>query len=1035
MINLPERVTSVKAMESRQPSSRPGSAPPHAEPISLEQWWQRAIGLADVAVQVRTRGNNLYVLCEAATVPEQRLVRSRAIRALLKTDLAAVLPADAPPIYQVNLYGKTEGEAKPDWVRIIYLSQLQEYARKVEAVRQAAKQSSSGVPLPAIEGPPTAVLAQSNLQAAQQGQPGAIARQLSEFLSQQGISVRASVKALFKDKQELPLRRLVLYCEAAYSPDPTSLIEPIAQRLRDLELTTFRDAVIYGQVQGEAEPEWKLRIDLTPPTQILHEWARWGDVEAILRLANQALVSQQVECSGIVLDMILHLTCWRVKPTGHAQFDIPPQHRVLKPLQELFEQIAPQGIHGLAVYGTVDRFDHPTPQTVAPEPAAWVDRRNLPAAAHPQLANPTESLAKRGDIGAINFLLTRVLNVDLEQKLTTGGLRIQARHRDDLLHVMVDGTVLPTEKATSSLVADCVRSLKITGVNGIRVYGRRAGEKHPRWKDGYDFISRSRVVPEATPEFAASEAYVGDLITQQTGTLTVRPELNADEFRALYRGMVQRLRGVLLGSQIFAPLATSRSISRADASDRLDGAWFQELRLAAVWGTMGILVTLCGDWGLGLVVPPSRAAQPGPRAAAPQELSLSGLNLSKSGNANASFNQNGFTGASGRSVLAQKPIGPLTPTNPIVIGANGKKLFSSPVQPRNQSPAEQFAYNVPQLNEKLALYEQFVAQSGVPDVLIVGSSRSLRGVDPMSLQDGLSAQGYSGRKVFNFGVNGATAQMVDLLVRRLIPADKLPKMILWADGARAFNSGRVDVTYNAISTSPGYAELAQKPNAQPEAAQPLASLGHTSTLMAAQYDAWNRDIHQTLARGSSIYHQRAALVDWMRDGLLTKVLPVPAAMNVDQLAAAASGEDLEAIDVNGFLPLAARFNSTTYYQKFARVTGINDADYAQFQMAGSQSAALKLTADYVKQQGGNLVFVNLPLSDDYLDADRRDREAQFQQFMIQSAATMGFTYRNLTELWKTEHDYFSDPSHLNRYGAYAVSQQLAKDPLVPWGSQ
>jgi hypothetical protein len=89
----------------------------------------------------------------------------------------------------------------------------------------------------------------------------------------------------------------------------------------------------------------------------------------------------------------------------------------------------------------------------------------------------------------------------------------------------------------------------------------------------------------------------------------------------------------------------------------------------------------------------------------------------------------------------------------------------------------------------------------------------------------------------------------------------------------------------------------------------------------------------------------------------------------------------------------------------------------------------------VKQQGGNLVFVNLPLSDDYLDADRRDREAQFQQFMIQSASTMGFTYRNMTELWKTEHDYFSDPSHLNRYGAYAVSQQLAKDPLVPWGSQ
>jgi hypothetical protein len=1006
--------------------------PPSLEPLSLEQWWQRAIGLPDVAVQVRSRGNNLYVLCESAQVPEQRLIRSRAIRSLLKTDLAAVLPADAPPIYQVNLYGKRQGQDKPDWVRVVYLSQLQEYARKVEAVRQAAKQGT-GIPLPSIEGPPTAVLAQSNLQAAQQGQPGAIARQLSEFLSQQGISVRAAVKALFKDKQELPLRRLVLYCEAAYSPDPTALIEPIAQRLRDLELTTFRDAVIYGQVQGEAEPEWKLRIDLTPPTQILQEWARWGDVEAMLRLANQALAPQQIQVSGIVLDMILHVTCWRAQPTGHAQFDIPPQHRVLKPLHELFDQIAPQGVHGLAVYGSVDRFDRPTPQLVAPEPAAWVDRRNLPAAAHPQLANPTESLARRGDVGALNFLLTRVLNADLDRKLTTGGLRVQARHRDDLLHVMVDGTVLPTEKATASLAADCIRSLKINGVNGIRIYGRRAGEKHPRWKDGYDFVSRSRVVPEATPEFAASEAYVGDLITQQTGALTLRPELNGDELRQLLTGVVQRLRGLLLGSQIFAPLSTSRSISRNDAPDRLDVAWFQEMRLAAVWGTMGILVTLCADWGLGLVVPPPRATTAA-RPAAPQELSLSGLSLAKSANASDTFNQNGFTGASGRSVLAQRA-NPAAPQDaPTAIAASGRKLVSSPVQPHNAISAEQFAFNVPQLNQKLAQYEQFVAQSGVPDVLIVGSSRSLRGVDPVALQAGLAAQGYSGRKVFNFGVNGATAQMVDLLLRQLIPADKLPKLILWADGARAFNSGRVDVTYNAIATSPGYAALAQKPDkaAAPEAA--LANLGQTPTLMAAQYDAWNRQIHQLMARGSATYHQRSALVDWMRDGLLTKVVPVPP-VTPDQTAAATGGENLEAIDVNGFLPLAARFNPTTYYQKFARVTGINDADYAQFQLQGAQATALKSTAEYVKQQGGNLVFVNLPLSDDYLDADRREREAEFQQFMIQSAAASGFTYRNLSELWKTEHDYFSDPSHLNRYGAYAVSQQLAKDPLVPWGAE
>ncbi|MBE9028318.1 DUF1574 domain-containing protein [filamentous cyanobacterium LEGE 11480] len=1001
----------------------------------LQQWWQQAISLADVDVRVRVRGNNLYVLCEMQhQPPEQRLIRSRCIRALLKTDITQLLPATAPPIYQVNLYGKAAGQAQPAWVRVIYLSQLQEYARKVDAVRQAARKSN-GIPMPVSEGPTTAVLAQSNLQLAKQGRPEAIARQLSEFLSQQGIAVRATVKALFKDKQELPLRRLVLYCEAAYSPDPASLIEPIAQRLRQLELTTFRDAVVYGQVQGEPEPEWKLRIDLTPPTQILQDWARWGDVEAMVRLANQALAGQQVQVSGIVQDMILHLTCWRSQPTGHVQFDLPPQQRVLKPLQVLFEQLAPQGIHALSVYGAADIYLNPTPQAVAPETVGWRERLDLPAASHPQLAIATAMLARRGDLGAISFSLTRVLNADLERKLTTGGLRLQARHRDDLLHVMVDGTVLPTEKSTASLVADCVRTLKISGVNGVRIYGRRAGEKRPRWKDGYDFTSRARLVPEATPEFAASEAYVGDLITQQSGALLVRPDLSSDELRQLWQKMVQGLRGLLLGTQIFSPLSTARSISRDVERDRIDAAWFQELKLASIWGVIGILVTVCADQGLGVVMPQPQDAPKVVRKAVPQELSLSGLTLAKSASANNSFNRNGFTGASGRSVTANRPNVKLPESKTVAIDQQGKQLLSSPVQPRGQVTSTQYVFNVPQLNNKLALYEQFVAQSGVPDILIIGSSRALRGLDPVALQDGLSAQGYSGRKVFNFGVNGATAQMVDLVVRRLIPIEKLPKLVLWADGARAFNSGRVDVTYNAIATSKSYTELAAKTDQSPAIDPPLVDLSNTSTLLATQYERWNQQIHQTLAQGSATYPRRANLVDWLRDDLLTKVLPIPAAMSAEQLAAVASGEDLEAIDVNGFLPLSARFNPTTYYQKFARVTGINDADYTLFRMQGRQTEALKLTAAYMQQQGHSLVFVNLPLSDDYLDGYRRKHEAKFQQFMVQSAATFGFTYRNLSETWKMERDYFSDPSHLNRYGAYAVSQHLAKDPLMPWGAQ
>ena len=46
----------------------------------------------------------------------------------------------------------------------------------------------------------------------------------------------------------------------------------------------------------------------------------------------------------------------------------------------------------------------------------------------------------------------------------------------------------------------------------MRVYGRRAGNKKPFWQSGTDFKQRQRVVPEATPEFAATSAYVQELL-------------------------------------------------------------------------------------------------------------------------------------------------------------------------------------------------------------------------------------------------------------------------------------------------------------------------------------------------------------------------------------------------------------------------------------------------------------------------------------------------------------------------------------------
>ena len=52
--------------------------------------------------------------------------------------------------------------------------------------------------------------------------------------------------------------------------------------------------------------------------------------------------------------------------------------------------------------------------------------------------------------------------------------------------------------------------------------------------------------------------------------------------------------------------------------------------------------------------------------------------------------------------------------------------------------------------------------------------------------------------------------------------------------------------------------------------------------------------------------------------------------------------------------------------------------------------------------------------------------------MLSLANNPNFIYRDFSQLWLRNNDYFSDPSHLNRFGAYAVSKKLANDPMIPW---
>jgi hypothetical protein len=136
---------------------------------------------------------------------------------------------------------------------------------------------------------------------------------------------------------------------------------------------------------------------------------------------------------------------------------------------------------------------------------------------------------------------------------------------------------------------------------------------------------------------------------------------------------------------------------------------------------------------------------------------------------------------------------------------------------------------------------------------------------------------------------------------------------------------------------------------------------------------------------------------------------------------------------NGFLPLSVRFNPMTYYEKHARVSGDYDADYESFQLAGIQTAAVTNLLEFTRDRQIPVVFINMPLTQEYLDPVRLGYEREFQKYMLSlSLEKEGLSFRDLSQLWPTEIDRFSDPSHLNRYGAHEVSNRLSEDPMIPW---
>jgi hypothetical protein len=259
------------------------------------------------------------------------------------------------------------------------------------------------------------------------------------------------------------------------------------------------------------------------------------------------------------------------------------------------------------------------------------------------------------------------------------------------------------------------------------------------------------------------------------------------------------------------------------------------------------------------------------------------------------------------------------------------------------------------IDEKLALYAAHVAAEGAPEIAIVGSSRALQGVDPTVLQQELEGRGQRSMRSLNLGINGATAQVVDRFVREVLPSDQLPRRIIWADGVRAFNSGRPDRTDRSLRESPGYRALKQ---------------GELS-------------IQPDDVDGSS------------------------------------------ALRADGFLPIETRFSFDLYYRDRNPVAGQYDGDYANFSLAGDQGEATQRLVEFTQAQGIELILVPLPLTTGYLDPTRTAAEQEFRQLLARLAQQ--HSHVSLLEIETTLPDrYFEDPSHLNRYGAIAVTRAIAR---------
>ena len=528
MLDVTEHSPKDPLLEVHPREASPKGIATHSS--SLAQWVHNTLGQEGVRLKIRLRGNNLHILCESDQGLEAKKIVSRLIKALKGQQGEAGLPIDsANPIHEITLYGRTLGKERPDWIKQIKLKlPPTDNAKASETL--ATEVTDDSTTNHELRGEENTIPGSES--------PEAIASYLQEPLGVIGVNVKVIVQNLPKasapnqgeqevaevteqqtteEFQPLVHQRLWVICNSDYSPDSSLLADLVIEQLRNLRLSGFRDAAICSQVSGEAGPEWMLRVDLTPPEVMLKDWAHWGDIQAIAWMLNQTLASQGILVRAVQKESTLHLFCSVLVAQKNAT---PKRETAVKLIKPLVESLAPQGIQAMTIYGVESDHNSLAPEQEKP---AWIDWLNLPATENQFLATSTHDLAKQGNQDALTFLLERLLNPDLERRLATGGIQVKIRRKQNLLHVMSEAPVCPPQAQVGSPVARFIRELAIPQIVGVRVYGRRAGATSPSWNHGVNFFPRSRQVPETTPEFAPSDAYLHELVAPTEALQTNEP--------------------------------------------------------------------------------------------------------------------------------------------------------------------------------------------------------------------------------------------------------------------------------------------------------------------------------------------------------------------------------------------------------------------------------------------------------------------------------------------------------------------------------